>query len=153
LSNKISQLGTTFELLPEVLDGFEKDLELVPNIVAIEGKLLERANVEQAAQQLYYDTKRRELRTILKYVELRKDKVYGQLFKAYTETHSRELSDRGKEKYINNEQEYLTIQEIYLEVEELYEKYDAVIEAFKMRGYALNNITKIRVSSLENTQL
>ncbi len=151
--SKINQLGTAFEFLPDVLVDYEKELVGIEKIIAIEGKLLERANLEQASQQLYYDTKRKELRTVLKFIETQRDKVRARLFKSYTESHSRDLSDRAKDKYIDNEQEFLTIQEIFLEVEELYEKYEAVMEAFKSRGFALRNITDIRVASLENTQL
>lgn len=149
----ITDLGPALEYLPDVLSEYEKELEGIEKVIKIEGKLLEKANLEQASYQLYYDMKRIELRRVLKHLEKKRDKIRGQLFKSYTETYSRELSDRGKEKYIDNEESYLAIQELYLEVEELYEKFVAVMEAFKSRGYALSNITDARVNSLENTQL
>ena len=68
----------------------------------------------------------------------------------FTETYNRELSDRQKEKYIDNEEQYLSQYEIYLEIKDVYEQYEAVCNAFQSRGYALNNITKIRVASLED---
>ena len=113
-------------------------------------KNLEHANREQPAWQSYYDQRRIELYALVKYYEGQINRVRGKLYKSYTETYSRELTDRAKDKYIDNEKSYLDMLEVYLEVKELYDRYDAVVEAFKSRGYALNNITKIRVASLED---
>jgi len=151
--SRIPDLGQALEHLPELLNSYEQELVAVEKIMPVEGKLLEKANLEQASYPLYYDMKRKELRTILKYVEMRREKVRGQLFKSYTETYSRDLSDRAKEKYIDNESEYLKYNELYLEIEELYEKFNSVIDSFERRGFALRNITELRVNSLENTQV
>ena len=40
--------------------------------------------------------------------------------------------------------------QLYLEVKDLHDRYAGVVDGFRSRGFALNNITKIRVSSLED---
>lgn len=149
----IADLVENKKSLPDILteyesalDGFEKNLE-------IKGKKLEHANREHPGWQSYYDQRRIELYSLVKYYDGQISRVRGKLFKSYTETYSRELSDRAKDKYIDNEKAYLDMLEVFLEVKELYDRYDAVIEAFKSRGYALNNITKIRVSALEDVTI
>lgn len=110
--------------------------------------MIEEALKEQAAWPIFYDEKRRELNTLVKYLDSKVNAVRGRLTRAYTENYSRELSDRLKDKYIDNEDEYLSMNEIYLEIYEIAEKYEAVVEAFKVRGFALRDITQLRIAQM-----
>ncbi len=145
----IERLGEDYKNLPDILAEYEKGLEEVEENLNITGKRLEAANSEHAAWQLYYDSRRADLYILLKYFEAKTTAVRGMLFKKMN-SFNQTLSDRQKDKYIDNEEKYLTQLEIYLEVKGTYEKYEAICNAFKSRGYALNNITKIRVASLED---
>jgi len=146
----IERLGDNYKHLPDILTEYEKMLEPVENNLKIKGKRLEAANVEQPSWQLYYESRRSELYALVKYFDGVVAAERGRLFKKLTENYNRELSDRQKDKYIDNEEAYLKKLEVYLEIKEIYEKYEAVCKAFDSRGYALNNITKIRVASLED---
>lgn len=151
--SRIADLGDNAEKLSSVLEEYEKALTGVEEVIEIKGKKLEHANRENPTWQLYYDQKRIELSTIVKYLELQINRVRGKHFVRFTETYQRELSDRAKDKYIDNEANVLAWNELYLEAKELYDKYQAVCDAFQSRGYALNNITKIRVASLEDAYI
>jgi hypothetical protein len=151
--SRIPELGEKFKNMPTVLAEYETAIEDYEDNLAIKGKTLEVANRENPGWQAYYDERRIELKTLVDYMEAQVQRTRGRLFKTYTEAHSRELTDRAKDKYIDNEDAYLTTYEIYLEVKELYNKYQAVVDAFTSRGYALNNITKIRVAALDDAIL
>lgn len=129
------------------------EIDNIEQKIQIKGKTLEQANKENPSEHYYYDKRRVELSTLVKYFEREIDRVRGKLFRGLTENNQRDISDRAKDKYIDCEQSYLDIHEYYLEVKELYEEYVAICEAFKARAYALNNITKIRVASLEDANL
>ena len=150
--SRIPDLGIKLENLPAILDQYEMALNDVKDHINVEGKTVEVANRENAAWHLYYDERRVELRTLVKYFEMKVKKVRGKLFRSYTEgaSSNQSYSDRVKDKYIDNEESYLTMYEVFLEVEEMYEKYVAVVGAFQTRGYALNNITKARVASVDS---
>lgn len=147
---RIADLGEDAKKLADVLAEYEAGLEGIEEIIKIEGKNLEHANRENPAWQLYYDQRRVELVTIVKYLEARVNAARGKLWKQYTESFSRDLSDRAKDKYIDNEPLFLTWNELYLEAKELYDKYQGVVDTLQARAYSLNNITKLRVASLEN---
>jgi hypothetical protein len=151
--SRIPDLGKNFERLPDLLSEYDEHLALAPERIAIKGKIIEEALKEQAAWPVFYDEKRRELNTLVKYMDSRVNAIRGKLTRAYTENYSRELSDRLKDKYIDNETDFLSINEIYLEIYELAEKYEAVVEAFKVRGFALRDITTLRVNSLHDGTL
>lgn len=149
----ILKLGEKYSKLPDLLSQYEDDLEDVTDILEIKGKRLEAANVENSPWQHYYDQRKIELYTLMKYFEMEEVRVRGKLFRSYKEGHSRDLNEREIAKYIDAEEAYLTVHQLYLEVQELYKKYDAVVNAFTARGYSLNNITKIRCNALEDVEL
>lgn len=151
--SRIPDIGKNLDQLPNVLAEYETALDGVEDILTIKGKTIERANQENPSWQHYYDQKRVELSTIVKYLEGQVARVRGKLFKSYTETYQRELSDRAKDKYVDNEEAYLNMYEVYLEAKEIYDKYQAVCDAFQARGYALNNITRARVADVHDMLL
>lgn len=149
----VDHIGKTKLEIADVIIKYVQDLKDVESQLKIEGKSLEKANMEQAQCQFFYDERRSELYSLMKYLEDQVEKVRGNLWKNFTENHSCDLSQRDKDQYINREPKYLEERQIYLQVEELYKKYNAIVEAFSARGYALRNITNLRVSSLENVVL
>lgn len=148
--SRIPNLGKDLEKLPDFIEEYEKDIAEAKEHIVIDRKTLFEANKEQASWQTYYAMRRSEVYVVLKYLEFLVEKTRGRLFKSYTETGSRDLSDRAKERYIDNEVAYLSKQELYLEVKEIYDKLDAIVDGFKSRGFALNNLTRLRIESLEN---
>jgi len=146
-------LGEKRENLPKLISKYTDDLGKVAEEINLEGKTLERANREHASLQIFYDERKSELYILLKYMEREVERVRGELWRKYTENYSRDLSQKDKDQYINNDPKYLVENQLYLQVEELYKKYSAVVDAFTSRGYVLRNITNLRVASLENIVL
>lgn len=136
--------------IPQLIISYEEALWNFEQNLVIKGKRLEEANSENASWQSYYDQRRIELGSLVKFVEMKLEEVKGQLWKMYTEVHSRELSSRDKDVYIKREPAYLKIYQVYIIVEELYKKFASVVDSFQSRGYALRNITNIRVSAMED---
>lgn len=146
----ISQLGDNFERLPDILVQYDEYLVDAEKHIAIKGKTLEAANVEHASWMSYYDQRKVELHALLKYMEREQERVRGKLWDGYTHKTDISYNTRDKENLINRETAYLVKNEMYLEVLELHGKFAALVEAFKSRGFALNNIVKLRTSAIEN---
>lgn len=150
---KATDLKERFKNLGSILATYNDALLSLEGDISIKGKSLENANRENPSLYAFYDQRRVELKSLTDYMEREVERVKGRLFRSFTENSNRELSDRAKAEYVKGEQAYLDIHEIYLEVNEVYGQFSAAVEAFKMRGYALNNITKIRVANMENVIL
>ena len=142
LGDKYHKLSDILAPYIEALDGKEENLR-------IEGKRLELANREQASWLSFYDERRIELATYVKFFEMEIARVRSVCLRNM-EQYPRELSDRAKDKYIDGHQDYLDVYELYLTVRELYNEYQSIVDAFIQRGYSLRNITNIRVASLED---
>ena len=151
--SKIPELGAKFKNLPKVLAEYDSALDDVEELIKIKGKKLEGANMENPTWASYYDQKRIELKTLTDFFDMEVARVRGKLFRNYKEKSGYSLNERETNQYVNNEEAYLNMYQMYLEVKEMLDKYKAVVDAFTTRGYALNNITKIRVASLEDVLL
>lgn len=149
----IIKLGENNEKLIPLLDEYEADLAEAKLHLGIKGKTIEKALIENPTWQHYYDQKRIELYTLKKHFENEIARVRGKLFRRFKENHSRELNEREIAKYTDSEKEFLTMSALFHEVQEVYMQYESVVEAFRSRGFALNNITKIRVVSMEEAEL
>lgn len=151
--SKILDLGNNYDKLPDVMEAYERALDGVEDLINIKGKNLEVANRENPSWLHYYDNKRNELATLVDYFTAQVKRVRGKLYKSFTENHMVDLNDRAKDRYIDAEPAYLSMHEVLLEVREMYAKYNTVVETFKSRGYILNNITKGRVASIEDSEI
>lgn len=145
-------LGPEYKNLGKMLGPYIVDLENKDAALGIKGKTIEFANREQPQHLAYYDERRVELHTLVKFFEAEIARVRSKLLKGM-EQYPRELTDRMKDKYIDDDEAYLAVIEKYLAVKEVYGLYDSLVECFRARGFALNNITKIRVASLEDVIL
>jgi len=151
--SRIIDLGPENNKLPDLIAEYDAALIGIEDIIALKGKNLEEANRENPAWLHYYDNKRVELKILVDHLNAQVKKVRGKLYKSYTENHRNELNDRAKDRYIDTEPAYLAAYGVLLEVQEIYEKYNTAVEAIKSRGYILNNITKIRVASIEDAEI
>ena len=102
---------------------------------------------------MFYDEKRSELKSIVDFVEKKVDAVRGKLLRKYIENYTRDISDRMREKLVDAEPEYIGMHEIYLEAKEVYDKYVSIMDAFKLRGFALRDVTALRINKLETGTL
>ena len=139
--------------LLDIIDGYEKALAGFGVNLKISGKSLELANVEHVSWMSYYDERRIELSTLVKHYDKKINATRGNLWVGYTESFSIALTARDKDMYINKDQRFLDIKELFLIVEEMYKKYESVVELFKQRGFALRNITNLRVAAMEDVIL
>ena len=151
--SKIAELGKDYKNLPTLLEAYETDLANARGQLEIKGKKLEIANSENSAWLHYYDQRKVELNTIVKFFQAEEERIRGSLFKAYKENYSRALGEREINKYIDNEDAFIYVHSLLLEVEEVYELYQSTVNAFISRNYALSNITKIRVAQLEYVEI
>lgn len=146
----IFDLGEGDAKLPDILGRYERELKEAEEHIKIKGKSLVHANEEHASWQVFYDQRRVELRALVSWYEMEVDRVRAILFQEISNHNQLGLSDRGKNQFIEADKRYLHKARLLIEVKELYDRYETVVNAFKNRAYALNNITKLRVSSLDN---
>lgn len=151
--SKISELGEGYKNLPNILKIYDENLDEAESHLKIAGKKLEASNKENSAWLYYYDQRRVELHSLVKFFKAEESRVRGNLYKSYKENYKVALGERDIIRYVDSEPEYLKIHNFLIEVEETYEMYRAVVDAFISRNYSLSAITKARIASLENVDI
>ncbi len=78
-------------------------------------------SLEKAAQDLsghvtYRFTQLQDLESILKYINIRYDKMRSDLYRKYLERYNRDLSDRSIEKYLDGESSLVDMNTLICEV-------------------------------------
>lgn len=150
MSKLLIELKEDNSNLLQILEPYYKDIEEAAPRITIKGKTLAHANQEQPSWQSYYDERRISLHSLVKHFETLLDSKKGELWKKYTENHSRDLNSKDKEYYILNSPTYITYKQLLIEVQEIYSNFVAICDAYKMRGYALRNLTDLHVNSLQD---
>lgn len=148
--SKIQELGPQAANLPNLVVQYEADLEQAAANLKISGKTLDIALREQGTWPGYYSQRRAELKAVMKHLDARVNAMRGTVARKY-ENYSIKLGERLLNTYIDSDPEFLRAHDLYLEIAELYDKYDAVCEAFTVRGYALRDLTTARSNSIQDT--
>ena len=139
--------------LPQVLEAYEAIANEAEKDIAIKGKTIEKSNVEQPSLFAYYDQKRVELKTIRDYIELLTEKQHGKSWMKLTENHSRELAARDKENYIKFDEKHIVYKELHLSAKHTHDQFESIVDAIRSRGYALNNITRLKCAEIDDVYL
>lgn len=145
---RIAELIGDHDKVVVLIEKYEKELELSEDEIAIKGKTLEEANAEQGLLMHRYARLYAECRNVVKYLDVRADQIRAEQFKKIKNTSDRNLADRTIDKYVEGEQLLVDHVALVIEMRNLEDKLGAVVEAIKMRGYALNNVTRARIESV-----
>lgn len=151
--SRIHDLGPKLEGIPALLDEYETAFEQIESNLTLKGKSLDFALKEQSSWPIYYDARKAELRTLVKFMDDQVNKVRGRLTRQFVENYSRQIGERLISTYVDAEPEFIKMRELYFEVEELYEKFSAAAEAFNKRGFALRDLTTARVHQIQDSTL
>ena len=149
----IARLGKNYVNLFDIIEQYEDELAKYPDNLTIKGKTLEFALKEQATWCAYYGERKTELKTLVNHFDIQINKVKGTLYAQYNENYNPRLVHTAINSYVDKEEAVINLREMQAEVKELLDKYDNVLDAFNRRGFALRDITAIRIASMNEVSL
>lgn len=138
--------------LPSAIDHFNSELAGAQS----EAKIL--GNIEKNAQELSGIMAHRfgqlqEIEAILKYLNIKYDKMRSDHYRKYNERYNRELSDRSIEKYIDGEDDIVGMSTLINEVALLRNRYLALIKGLDVKQFQIGHIVKLRIIGMEDAHL
>jgi len=115
-------------------------------------------NLEKNAQELSGMTSYRfgqlqEIEAILKYLEIKYDKIRSDHYRKYLEHYNRALTDRSIEKYVDGEDDVVDMCVLINEVSLIRNRYLALMKGFDIKNWQISNIVKLRVVGMEDANL
>ncbi len=138
--------------VPSAIDFYNAELSSAQDETRIRG------NVEKNAQELsgimaYRFDQLQELEAILKYLNIKYDKMRSDHYRKYLERYNRDLSDRSIEKYIDGEDDIVGMAMIINEVSLVRNRYLALIKGLDVKQFQISNIVKLRIVGMEDAHL
>jgi len=115
-------------------------------------------NIEKNAQELSGIMSHRfgqlqEIEAILKYINIKYDKMRSDHYRKYLERYNRELTDRSIEKYIDGESDIVSMAMLINEVSLVRNRYLGLVKGLDIKQFQISNIIKLRVVGMETSTL
>lgn len=139
--------------LVSLLAKFEDKIEAAEAIFKLEGRKLEEILRTVPHYQASYDQSLQDVKGLEDWVTNIKEKKVGKLWKKYNEGYSRQLTARDIQAYIAADQEIVELNQILIEIVVIKNNLSAIVDAIKQIGWMCSNITKLRVSEIQDIML
>lgn len=147
-----TQVVADLKAVALAVDYYSQEFEQAQPETRISGSL-EKAAQDLSGHITYRFTQLQDLESILKYLNIRYDKMRSDLYRKYLEKYNRDLSDRSIEKYLDGETTLVDMNTLICEVALIRNKYLGLMKGFEAKSWQINNIVKLRSIGIEDTRL
>jgi hypothetical protein len=139
-------------VLPDMIDYYNRELVEAHTETRISGSL-EKQSQSLPGQVSHRFDQLQEIESVLKYLNVKYDKMRSDHYRRYLERYNRELSDRSIEKYIDGEADIVDMLGVINEVALVRNKYLGIMKGFDAKSYSLGNITRLRIAGMNDSVL
>ena len=139
-------------LLPDMLEFFNKELADAQTETKIRGSL-EKNSQDLPGIVSHRFNQLQEIESVLKFLNVKYDKMSSDHYRRYLERYNRELSDRSIEKYIDGESDIVDMNNLINEVALVRNKYLGIMKGLDAKGFSLGNITRLRIAGMNDAEL
>lgn len=139
-------------LLPDMVEFFNKQLADAQTETKIRGSL-EKNSQDLPGIVSHRFNQLQEIESVLKFLNVKYDKMRSDHYRRYLERYNRELSDRSIEKYIDGESDIVDMNNLINEVALVRNKYLGIMKGLDAKGFSLGNITRLRIAGMNDQEL
>lgn len=145
ISNASADLAKT---VTEAVQEFEDILEKAEADLEMDGLSLEQLCKRHPKSVREYYIQLHRCKSLEDFINMRLDEAISIAWKQLNENHSRSLTTKDIQIYVNQDQSVLTHRELLMEISYLRKQFEAICSALDSAGYSINNIVKIRVAEM-----
>jgi hypothetical protein len=135
-----------------MLEFFNKELADAQTETKIRGSL-EKNSQDLPGIVSHRFNQLQEIESVLKFLNVKYDKMRSDHYRRYLERYNRELSDRSIEKYIDGESDIVDMNNLINEVALIRNKYLGIMKGLDAKGFSLGNITRLRIAGMNDQEL
>ncbi len=139
-------------VIPDMIEYYQKELDVAQTETRILGSL-EQQNQALPGQVSHRFNQLQDLESVLKFLNVRYDKMRSDHYRRYLERYNRELTDRSIEKYIDGESDIVDMLGVINEVALMRNKYLGIMKGFDVKSYSMGNITRLRIAGMNDAVL
>lgn len=138
------------QLIVDAYEYFQAEHETARTEINDSGKL-ESISARLPGLTEYRWAQYQEIEAILELLNIQMRRLRGEKFRYYLENYNRSLSPRDAEKYADADQDVLDYSELINFFALIRNKFQGIIKGLEIKGFQINNITKIRAAGMEET--
>lgn len=139
--------------LVECFEYYEAELEDARKDLNLKGKRIEDIQKRLPGMAEYRFNQLQELEAILKYLNLKLDRVKGKAYRNYMEKYDRALTSRDADKYADSDDSVLEVALLVNQVALLRNKYLGISKGIEYLHFQIGNISKLRIAGIEDATL
>lgn len=147
-----SEVSKDISKIADAMDYYEAELTSARKEVQVSG-LVERAAAQMPGIIEHRYSQLQEIEAILHFLNIELRKLRSATFRKFLETYQRALSSRDAEKYVDGEQAIVDQEMLINEFALMRNKWLGVLKALDAKGFAVNNVIKLRTAGLEDATL
>ena len=145
--------STDYSKVVELLPRYEQKIKEAEPIFKLDGRRLEEIMRTLPHYQANYDQAYQDMKSLEEWLNVVKDRINAKYWRKYNENYSRALSTKDIQSYIAGEKEIVQINQVLTEVGLIKSHLFSIVESVKQLGWMVGNITKLRVSEMQDATL
>ena len=138
--------------LPDCIDHFEDQLAEAKSEIKFQGSIEKASSAIPAIVQTRF-SQLQETEAILEHLNIHLRKLRAQTFRKFLENYQRALTSRDAQAYVDGEQVVVDQTELVNEFGLLRNQFLGVLKALEAKQFQINNIVKLRVAGLEDSEI
>lgn len=150
--NRITASPDDFMPLVAAIEFFENELVTARTEVVLKGSV-EKASSRLPGQVEQRFSQLQEVEAILKYLEIRMNKVKGAAFKKFLESYQRALSSRDAEKYADADDSVIELALLINQIALVRNSYLSIMKGLDVKHWQINNLTKLKAAGMEDYEV
>lgn len=149
---KIIATPDDYSKVLDAINHFEEEYAEARTEVPLTGRI-DRCSAELPGIVEYRYAQYMEIESILEHLNIQFKKIKGTKYRYYLEKYNRDLSSRDAEKYAEADEDLLALSEVINHVALIRNKYQGLHQALQVKGFQINNITKLRTAGMEDAEV
>jgi hypothetical protein len=142
-----NKIASDLSEVASAIDYYNNELVVAQSEPKITGNI-EKNIQELSGMMSYRFGQLQDIEAILKYLNIKYDKMRSDFYRRYSEHYNKELTDRSIEKYIDGEPDIISMSILINEISLVRNRYLALIKGFDTKQYMLTNMVKLKIAGL-----
>ena len=152
MANWYEKVSSNISNLPDCIEYYEEQLAEARKEIPMHGSIEKSSSVLPAIVETRV-SQLQEIEAILEHLNIQLRRIRAQTFRKFLEKYERALTSRDAGAYVDGEPEVVDQTELINQFGLLRNQFLGVLKALEAKQFQINNIVKLRVAGLEDSEI
>ena len=152
MANWYEKVSSNISNLPDCIEYYEQQLAEARKEIPMHGSIEKSSSVLPAIVETRF-SQLQEIEAILEHLNIQLRRIRARTFRKFLEKYERALTSRDAGAYVDGESEVVDQTELINQFGLLRNQFLGVLKALEAKQFQINNIVKLRVAGLEDSEI